>query len=110
MARKKRQIGLGDVVESVTKATGLDKLAGDDCGCKERKEKLNQLFSFGKKIHECPTDEQRAYLDTIKGSINKEQRIKIADIYFSIYRQPIDANSTCGECWANWIKQIKLAL
>jgi hypothetical protein len=43
--------GLGDVVADVTHATGLDKLAhlyeqttGKDCGCKERQEKLNQMF------------------------------------------------------------------
>ena len=51
--RKKRQ-GLGDVVESITQATGIDKVVhavlGDDCGCDERKEKLNKLFPFGKRI------------------------------------------------------------
>ncbi len=40
--------GLGDVIEKVTEATGIKKavkwLAGDDCGCDERKEKLNKLF------------------------------------------------------------------
>ena len=40
--------GLGDVIEKVTEATGIKKaikwLAGDDCGCEERKEKLNALF------------------------------------------------------------------
>ena len=39
--------GLGDVVESITKATGIDKLvkfvAGEDCGCDEIKKKLNNL-------------------------------------------------------------------
>ena len=36
--------GLGDSVEKVLKATGIDKVAkkvlGDDCGCEQRKEKL----------------------------------------------------------------------
>jgi hypothetical protein len=48
-------IGLGDVVESITKATGIkavvDKVAevtGKDCGCNKRKEKLNNLFTFNK--------------------------------------------------------------
>jgi hypothetical protein len=110
MARKKRQIGLGDVVETIAKTTGLDKLVPDDCGCDKRKEKLNGLLSFGKRIQECPTDKQVDYLDNIRGSINKEQREAIADIYFHVYRQPIDATSTCGDCWNNWIKQIKMAI
>ena len=48
--------GLGDSIEKVMKATGVKKLAekytektGKDCGCNKRKEKLNQLFSYGKK-------------------------------------------------------------
>lgn len=44
--------GLGDDVEKVTTALKIDKLAKkianlmgkDDCGCNQRKEKLNQLF------------------------------------------------------------------
>jgi hypothetical protein len=30
--------GLGDTIASITKATGLDKLVGEDCGCKQRQE------------------------------------------------------------------------
>ena len=44
--------GLGDTVAKITKATGIDKLvkfvAGEDCGCDERKEKLNKLFPYAK--------------------------------------------------------------
>ena len=42
--------GLGDVVEKITEKTGIKKVvkavAGDDCGCTERKEALNKLFKF----------------------------------------------------------------
>ena len=44
--------GLGDSVEKVLKATGIDKVAkkvlGDDCGCEERKKKLNQMFPYSR--------------------------------------------------------------
>ena len=44
--------GLGDTVEKITKATGIKKavkfLAGEDCGCDERKEKLNEMFRYKK--------------------------------------------------------------
>ena len=40
--------GLGDTIAKVTKATGIDKvvkaIAGDDCGCAERQEKLIKCF------------------------------------------------------------------
>lgn len=41
--------GLGDTVEKITKITGIKKVVEmmtDDCGCDERKEKLNQLFPY----------------------------------------------------------------
>lgn len=45
--------GLGDVVASFTRASGLDRLAkgyekvtGRPCGCEERRSSLNRLFPF----------------------------------------------------------------
>jgi hypothetical protein len=38
---KNKHKGLGDTIASITKATGLDKLVGEDCGCPERQEMLN---------------------------------------------------------------------
>jgi hypothetical protein len=47
----KKPRGLGDTVAAFTKATGIDRvvktLAGGDCGCKERQERLNELFPYG---------------------------------------------------------------
>ena len=45
--------GLGNTVEDIIHITGLDRIArmytqitGNDCGCEQRKEYLNQLFPF----------------------------------------------------------------
>lgn len=42
--------GLGDTIAKITEATGIDKVVeavvGDDCGCKERRAKLNKLFPY----------------------------------------------------------------
>lgn len=48
--------GLGDTVAKITHALGLDKVAekvaeavgADDCGCKRRQEKLNELVPYKK--------------------------------------------------------------
>ena len=47
---KKKSKGLGDSIEKVFKATGIDKVAKKVLGkdCDERKEKLNKLFPYGK--------------------------------------------------------------
>ena len=46
----KKSKGIGDSIEKALQATGIDKVAkavlGDDCGCEERKQKLNKLFPF----------------------------------------------------------------
>lgn len=37
----KKHKGLGDTVAAITKATGIDKLVGEDCGCGKRQEAWN---------------------------------------------------------------------
>lgn len=49
--------GLGDTVAALSKALKLDKAAQavaraagkEDCGCKKRQQKLNELVPYGKK-------------------------------------------------------------
>lgn len=51
---KRKPIGLGDTIASVTKATGIDKVAKfvakaagkEDCSCQKRKDKLNKKFPY----------------------------------------------------------------
>ena len=56
--------GLGDTIEKITTATGIKAavkfLAGEDCGCDDRKDTLNKLFPY-KKI-ECLTEDEYNYL------------------------------------------------
>ena len=48
----KKQEGLGDTIAAITEATGIDKVVkavvGEDCGCNERREKLNKRFPYRK--------------------------------------------------------------
>jgi hypothetical protein len=56
--------GLGDTVEKVLEVTGVSKVAkwllGEDCGCDERKAKLNELFPYRKP--ECLLKDEYEYL------------------------------------------------
>lgn len=74
MARKRRtkaeilaaeSKGLGDTVEKVLEATGISKVAkwllGEDCGCDERKAKLNELFPYRKAL--CLEENEFSYLN-----------------------------------------------
>ena len=100
---KKKAIGLGDTIEQVLEVTKIAKVAkwilGEDCGCEERKEKLNKLFPYSKP--KCLTEEEHAYLTESKVLdknvlIPSEQRelLKIYNRVFSQKRQP----TSCGSC------------
>lgn len=49
---KKEVAGAGDLVHFIAKATGVatvvTKIVGDDCGCEERRRRLNEMFPFEK--------------------------------------------------------------
>ena len=53
--RPKKSRGLGDTIEKITTATGIKaavdataKAVGKDCGCKKRRDKLNEMFPYKK--------------------------------------------------------------
>jgi hypothetical protein len=92
MAKRKQSRGLGDTIAKVTKATGIDKLVGDDCGCEERRRLLNEKYSYRLKVVNCPTDEQLGMWNEFKEvrtlDINKEQKEMISRFYSSVFNVP----------------------
>ena len=98
--------GLGDTIEKVTKATGIKKvvefLAGEDCGCDERKTKLNELFSYGNP--DCLNEDEYLLLDRIynqKSSIVvANDVIKMTNTYNRIFKAKAKATS-CDKCFVN---------
>jgi len=97
--------GVGHTVEKITKATGIKKavkfLAGEDCGCDERKDKLNYLFPYQKP--NCLTEDEFEYLSERVGKLNKvtadEQR-KLLDIYNRVFNDSA-VMTNCGSCFLN---------
>ena len=112
MARKKAK-GLGDTIEQITEATGIKALvkfvAGDDCGCEARKEKLNQLFPYSKP--NCLSEHDYNFLTEFfnrpdKNTVRPSDQYRLMNIYKAIFNKPIEF-TTCGSCMANTVKQIK---
>jgi hypothetical protein len=78
--RKRKPKGLGDTVETIIKATGLDKLAPDDCSkCEERKRKLNELLPYRYKAR-CVTDSELAEWKAFQE--RRTVKIEHADVVF----------------------------
>jgi len=107
MAKSK---GLGDSVEKVLKATGIDKVAkkilGDDCGCEQRKEALNKLYPYTRQMTE---DEMKIYEEVMsrtKGTITGSDQAILVKIYNKVF----NANkkvSSCGSCVKQTLAQLE---
>jgi len=92
--------GLGDTVEKITEATGIKKavkfIAGEDCGCDERKQKLNQMFRYKKP--ECLTE---AEFDLIKMAVDTKKNKFTPDeqeTYKKIYERVFKTQVSCTPC------------
>jgi hypothetical protein len=105
---------LGDTIEKITTATGIKAavkaVVGDECGCDERKEKLNQLFPY-KREPECLTDDERTYLSggvLRKKVIAYEDRERIATIHSRVFNHKFDIPCTCNpKIWMQWMRELQ---
>ena len=114
MAKRKPQ-GLGDSIEQITEATGIkagvEKLAqaiGWDCGCEERKQKLNQLFPY-RKIN-CLTEEDYEYLQgwfsIDRHSVSILEQRRLSEVYYNLFEENLQQTS-CDSCWRDYIRRIR---
>jgi len=113
MARKKAQ-GLGDTIEQITEATGIkavvemfSEATGIDCGCDERKEKLNQLFSYSRKVN-CLTETDYNLLTDLltKNELTPANQKILTDIYYNVFNYRLQL-SACGSCWAGKVQELR---
>lgn len=108
---KSKAKGLGDTIAQITETTGIKALVhsifGDECGCEERREKLNKLFPY-KKI-ECLEESEYNYLKEFNWNVYQltpDVQKKLLSIYNRIFnekRQP----TTCGSCWVQILGELK---
>ena len=110
--KNKAPLGLGDVVEKITKATGIKAVVeaftpeGEDCGCDKRKKELNLNFELGigrYKVLRCMTEDQyNAYgkfMDERTLTIDTKQVRFLTDLFahvFAIQYNPLDFCANCG--------------
>ena len=100
--------GLGDTVEKVLKATGITKvvkaIVGDDCGCNERKQRLNAILPYGtpKQIR-CFTEEEiekyTEFFNSRKNnSWNAEQVSFLFELYAGVFNKRYNIKRMCSSC------------
>jgi hypothetical protein len=107
---------VGDTIEKVTNATGIKKaveifsnITGMDCGCEERKEKMNQMFMRKRLKARCITrDEYHRLNEALKierRQIPPKQQVEIATLYSSIFRTRYEV--WCDSCPQIWNSKIE---
>lgn len=122
MAKRKRRTkaeilaaestGLGDTVEKVLEVTGVAKVAkwllGEDCGCDERKTKLNKLFPYKKpKCLEQPEyDWLKEWFDKNTNVVKPSEQKTILAIHsrvFGVRNEP----TSCASCLLTRVKDLE---
>jgi hypothetical protein len=104
--------GLGDTVEKITEATGVKKvvkaLFGEDCGCDERKAKLNRIVQY--KVHNCLEEDEynyvKDYLDRKTIRVTMQEQKQLLTIYNRVFNQRKQM-SNCPSCVRSTINQLK---
>lgn len=112
MARNKKPKGLGDTVENIFEATGIATVAkavlGEKCGCEERKEALNKLWTYKQVscINETDLIWLQEFLPTKPNQLTIKMQEQLKAIYERVFNTPY-RGSTCGSCWRDMINEIE---
>jgi hypothetical protein len=104
--------GVGDTLEKVFKATGVADavkfIAGDDCGCDERKEKLNKMFRYRKP--NCLNEDEYTFLAELfernSNIISPSDQRQMINVYNRVFNQR-KRLSNCNSCTRSVYKELK---
>lgn len=103
-ALKSSKKGLGDVVENITKATGIKKVVKAvsealdiDCGCDERKDKLNNIFRHN--VKDCITHDEYVYLSTYFNKRTERVTVDEQKEMLAIYNRVFNKNKQLTSCY-----------
>lgn len=110
---KKKSEGLGDTLEKITKATGIKKLvkfvAGDDCGCEERRKKLNKLFSYAPDV-KCLVEDEYHFLSgwfaLERNTVSPQEQQDLRDIFNRVFNKK-STPSSCASCVRDMVDRLR---
>jgi len=107
--------GAGDIVESITTATGIKavvdtvaKALDTDCGCAARKETLNKLFP-NRKLNDLSTEDYdylTEWYSSKRSSVNTKEQNMLVDIYNRVFNAKRKV-SNCSPCIASINRELR---
>ena len=114
---QKSNLYIGDKIAKVTERTGIDKVVkfvfGEDCGCEERQEKVNNYVSklFGRRHIKSLTQEEYEYILSTKilRKLNADQQHTMRTIHERVFNiRQVSGCSSCSFASKIWLPLLKL--
>ena len=104
--QRTKATGLGDTIETLFQNVGIDKavkfIAGNDCGCSDRREILNKVFPYQKP--DCLNEKEYNFLSQFfevkHSTIKPNEQSALLDVYNRIFKDNIEMTS-CSSCFLN---------
>ena len=104
--------GFGDTVAKFTEATGINKvvhfIAGDDCNCKQRQEKLNKIFPY--KTPECLTEVEHKQLTYLLPKmvvrVRPSEQMQFLEVYNRVFKTN-EQPTSCASCLNDMLRKMK---
>ena len=112
--KKKQSEGLGDTIQKITEATKLDKLAkaiaGEDCGCEERRKKLNALFPYAQPMSE---ESKKTWETVLKPAwkaqtLRRPDQLALTEVWFQVFGKRRKFTQ-CGSCLKDALVKLEKA-
>lgn len=111
---KTNSVGVGDIVETITKTTGIKKAVewladGKDCGCNKRKEILNSIrlrFPVVRCFTEDLYNKWGAFRKQNNPTLTREEIAMLRDVYLQLFARDIGKPSCCVEQYITEIDKV----
>ena len=100
---KSKKKGLGDKIAAVTKATGIEKVVktffGDDCGCDERRERLNKMFP-NRQITSMDDEQKQFFKEEIQTKYRSGQNLgrENGKAFYELYNDIFSVQKKLTKC------------
>lgn len=114
---KSKRKGLGDDIAAITKATGIEKVVktffGDDCGCDERRERLNKMFP-SRHVVQMDEAQQTFFRDVLQVKYRSHANLgrETSSQFYKLYEEVFGVKkkrTSCSSCNKNmYIELLKV--
>lgn len=86
-------------------------VVGEDCGCNDRRDLLNDLFPYKKIKPDCLEPDEIEYLSSgvlRKSTLKYQDRERIATIHARVFNHKFDIPCTCSpKIWMQWVRELQ---